>query len=66
MGFSQYPKSNLLLFSKWDLKILYSKSNENTNCAGEECVMKFLGTREGFHRVCSFDDSSSEYTPLIG
>ena len=32
---------------------------------GEECVIKFLGNREGFHRVCFFDDSSSEYAPLI-
>ena len=36
------------------------------NSAGEECVMKFLGSREGFHRVCSIDDSASEYAPLIG
>ena len=25
-----------------------------------------LGSREGFHRVCSIDDSSSEYASLIG
>ena len=36
------------------------------NSAGEECVMKFVGSREGFHRVCSIDDSASEYAPLIG
>ena len=30
------------------------------NSAGEECVMKFVGSREGFHRVCTIDDSSSE------
>ena len=36
------------------------------NSAGEECVMKFLGSREGFHRICSIDDSVSEYSPLIG
>ena len=36
------------------------------NSGGEVCVMEFLGSREGFHRVCSFDDSSSEYAPLIG
>ena len=22
--------------------------------------------REGFHRICSYDDSLSEYAPLIG
>ena len=33
---------------------------------GEECVLKFLGSKEGFHRECLFDDSSSEYAPLIG
>ena len=27
---------------------------------------KFLGSMEGFHRVCSIDDSASEYAPLIG
>ena len=36
------------------------------NSAGEECVMKFLGSREGFYRFCSIDDSVSEYAPLIG
>ena len=36
------------------------------NSVGEECVMKFLGSREGFYRVCSIDDSASEYAPLIG
>ena len=36
------------------------------NSAGEECVMKFLGSREGFHRFCSIDDSASEYASLIG
>ena len=36
------------------------------NSAGEECVMKFLGSREGFHRVCTIHDSASEYAPLIG
>ena len=36
------------------------------NSAGEECAMKFLGSREGFHRVRSIDDSASEYAPLIG
>ena len=36
------------------------------NSAGEECVMKFLGIREGFHWVRSNDDSASEYAPLIG
>jgi len=36
------------------------------NSAGEECVMKFLRGREEFHRVCSIDDSASEYAPLIG
>ena len=35
------------------------------NSAGEECVMKFLGSREGFHRVFLIDDSASEYAPLI-
>ena len=34
--------------------------------AGEECVMKFLGSREGFHRVCSIYDSSCDYAPRIG
>ena len=34
--------------------------------AGEECIMKFLGSREGFHRVGLIDDSASEYAPLIG
>ena len=33
---------------------------------GEECVMKFLESRDGFPRVCSIDDSSFEYAPLIG
>ena len=33
---------------------------------GKECVIKFLASREGFHRVCSFDDSLSENAPLIG
>ena len=36
------------------------------NSAGEECVMKFLGSREGFHRVSRINDSASEYAPLIG
>ena len=36
------------------------------NSAGEECVMKFQGSWEGFHRFCLFDDSSSKYAPLIG
>ena len=36
------------------------------NSAGGECVKKFLGNKEGFHRVCSIDDSESEYVPLIG
>ena len=36
------------------------------NSVGEKCVMKFLGSREGFHRVCSIDESASEYAPLIG
>ena len=36
------------------------------NNAGEKCVMKFLGSREGFHGVRSIDDSVSEYAPLIG
>ena len=35
------------------------------NNAGEECVMEFLGSREGFHRTFSIDDSASEYAPLI-
>ena len=36
------------------------------NSAGEKCVMKFLGSREGFHRFSLFYDLSSEYAPLIG
>ena len=36
------------------------------NSAGEESFMKFLWSREAFHRICSIDDSSSEYGPLIG
>ena len=41
------------------------------NSVGEECVMKFLGSGEGFHKceihtVCSIDDSASEYATLIG
>ena len=36
------------------------------NSAGEECVKKLLRSREGFHRVCSYNDSPSEYAPLIG
>ena len=36
------------------------------NSAGEACVMKFLGSREGFHRVYSIDDSAFEYLTLIG
>ena len=36
------------------------------NSVGALCPMKFLGSREGFHRFCLFDESSSEYAPLIG
>ena len=36
------------------------------NSAGEECVIILMESREGFHRVCSIDDSASEYAPLIG
>ena len=36
------------------------------NSAGEECVMKFVGSTEEFHRVSSIDDSAFEYAPLIG
>ena len=36
------------------------------NSVGEECALKFLGSRDGFHRVYWIDDSSSEYAPLIG
>ena len=36
------------------------------NSAGEDCVMKFLGSREGFHKVCTYDDSTSEYALMIG
>ena len=36
------------------------------NSAGEEAVMKFLGSRVEFHRGCSFDDSASEYAQMIG
>ena len=36
------------------------------NSAGEECVIKFLGSRERFHRFCSNDDSGSKNAPLIG
>ena len=50
---------------------VFSKSNIGSemrmkNSAGEECVMKFLVSRERFHRVRSIDDSASEYAPLIG
>ena len=36
------------------------------NSAGEVCVMKVLGSRDGFHRVFSSDESTSEYAQLIG
>ena len=36
------------------------------NSAGEECVRKFLGSREGFHRVCLIDDSASKYAVIGG
>ena len=35
------------------------------NSAGEECIIKFLRSKEGFHSV-KIEDSPSEYTPLIG
>ena len=31
------------------------------NSAGAKCVMQYLKSREGFHGVCSIDDSASEY-----
>ena len=36
------------------------------NSAGEECVIKFQGSRDGFHRICLIDVSAFEYAPLIG
>ena len=49
--------------SRWDI---IGSEMRMKNSAGEECVIKFLGRREGFHRVCPIDDSASEFAPLSG
>ena len=51
----------------YNIKLYYIGSEMiMKNSVGEECVTKFLGSREGFHKICSIDDSVSEYSPLIG
>ena len=60
-----YLKSGLL-YTFWYVMISIGNEMRLKNSVGEECVMKFLRSREGFYRVCSIDDLASEYAPLIG